>query len=155
MNQKNRRALIRELQEDLPECPAPFAEIARKIGQSEAEVLAEIRSMQEEGTIRRFGVMMRHRELGISANGMGVWTVPRERTEEVGAIMASFEEVSHCYQRPVFPGWPYNLFTMIHAPSREECRETARRISEKTGITEFKLLFSTRELKKSSMKYFV
>jgi DNA-binding Lrp family transcriptional regulator len=85
---------------------------------------------------------------------MGVWVVPDNRTEEVGIEMAAFPQVSHCYQRPVRPGWPYSLFTMIHGKSAGECEKTAALISEKTGIKDYCLLYSTRELKKVSMRYF-
>jgi DNA-binding Lrp family transcriptional regulator len=89
------------------------------------------------------------------ANAMIVWQVPEDRIEDVGVIMASFPEVTHCYQRPVrLPDWPHNLFTMVHGRTREECREIASRLAEAAGIDGYRMIFSTAELKKSSMKYF-
>lgn len=148
------KKLIRVLQEDLPVTSRPYAAIAEQVGLSEEEVVERVKKYLEEGYIRRFGVALRHREVGFTANGMGTWDAPEERAEEVGRIMAGFQEVSHCYQRPRFEGWPYSHFTMLHGQTREECEAIAKRISEATGITNYRLLFSTAELKKTSMRYF-
>jgi DNA-binding Lrp family transcriptional regulator len=145
--------IIREIQGDIP-LYRPFETIADKLGIQVEELLEKIQKMKAQGTIRRFGAIVRHRNLGFRANAMGVWVVPDNRAEEVGVEMAAFPQVSHCYQRPVRPGWPYNLFTMIHGKSAGECEKTAKLISEKTGIKDYCLLYSTRELKKASMKYF-
>lgn len=149
------KKIIAGIQGDLPLTEKPFKELAGKLGVSEEHLLEKITSYQQKGYIRRFGAALRHRETGFNANGMGVWKVPPEKTKEVGEIMASFPQVSHCYQRPTFPGWDYNLFTMIHGRTEEECNAVARAISEATGIREYKVLFSSRELKKSTMLYFV
>jgi DNA-binding Lrp family transcriptional regulator len=146
--------LIQQLQADLPLCPRPFKEIARRVGITEEEVLGSIKQHLRQGVIRRFGAILGHQKLGFVANGMGVWHVPEEDTERVGTIMASYPEVSHCYQRPTSDSWPYNLYTMIHGTSRQECEAVAARISQETGITDYRLLFSVRELKKKSMVYY-
>jgi hypothetical protein len=85
---------------------------------------------------------------------MGVWNVPDERAVAVGEQMATFAAVSHCYQRPRYPDWPYNLFTMIHARSTEECEHVAATIAAETGISDYALLYSTREFKKVRVRYF-
>jgi len=145
--------IIREVQGDIP-LYRPFETIADKLGIEVEELREKIQKMRAQGTIRRFGAIVRHRNLGFRANAMGVWIVPDNRAEEVGVKMAGFPQVSHCYQRPIRPGWPYNLFTMIHGKSTGECEKTAKLISENTGIKDYCLLYSTRELKKASMKYF-
>lgn len=122
------------------------------LGISEEEVIERLKSLRERGFIRRFAATIGHRSLGIMANAMVVWRVPPGRTEEVGAIMASFDQVTHCYERPTRPDWPYNLYTMVHSQSKTRCREIAAQISEKTGITDFQVLFSERELKKTGAK---
>jgi hypothetical protein len=86
---------------------------------------------------------------------MIVWNVPAERSQEVGMVMASHKAVTHCYERPTFPDWPYTHFTMIHATSQEGCEEVAREISEATNITDYLMLYSTREYKKTRVMYFV
>ncbi len=149
------KKLIRMLQEDLPLVTQPFKVIAGEVGLTEEEVIAKIQEWAKKGTIRRFGAILRHREAGFRENAMVVWRVPAKHVEKVGKIMATFKEVSHCYERLTYPGWPYNLFTMIHGRTKEECEEVARKISKATDTKDFKLLYSTREFKKVSMKYFV
>ncbi|RKY92325.1 Lrp/AsnC family transcriptional regulator [candidate division KSB1 bacterium] len=151
---KHEIQLIRLLQEDIPLTPRPFAEIAKCLHTDEQGVLRTIQTWQRQGVIRRFGAILSHRRAGFTANGMSVWVVPEERIDEVGEKLASFPEVSHCYHRPPFPGWPYNLFAMIHGKSREEVEEIAAKITEAIGIAEYKILYSQKELKKTSMKYF-
>jgi DNA-binding Lrp family transcriptional regulator len=149
------KALIRFLQDDLPFSLTPFAELAKALRWKESEVLELTQSMLKSGLIRRFGVVLRHQKAGFTANAMGVWPVPEERAEEIGEKMATYREVSHCYQRPTLPDWPYTLFTMIHGRSAEECQNVMERIAQATGVENYQMLFSQAELKKSSMKYFV
>ena len=148
------KQICKEVQEDIPLTSRPFKELADKVGISEDELIAKVNEFLEKGYIRRFGAALRHRKAGITANGMGVWIVPEKDRERVGKIMASFREVSHCYERPLFEDWPYNLFTMIHGRTKEDCLEVARKISKATGIKEYNLLFSSQEFKKESMVYF-
>lgn len=149
------KAIIRELQGDLPLVPHPYAEIAKKLNIEEELLLEKISWMREQGMIRRLGAAIRHRNAGFTANAMVVWRVSENQAEEVGQKLAACPEVTHCYQRPEIPGWPYSLYTMIHGQSRQECEEMAKRLSEKVGITDYRILYSTHELKKSSMKYYV
>ena len=86
---------------------------------------------------------------------MAVWKVPKERSVEVGNLMAASKWVTHCYERPTFPDWPYTHFTMIHATSDDQCEQVARDLSADTEISEYKLLYSTREYKKTRVRYFV
>ena len=110
---------------------------------------------KQEGTIRRFGAMVRHQRLGYTANAMSAWDVPDGRVEEVGAVFAAASEVSHCYQRPRAEGWDYNVFAMIHAATEDECAGLAAKLAARAGIEDYGLLFSSREFKKISMRYFV
>lgn len=146
--------LIRALQKDLPVEPRPFAAAARELGVSEEDLLLGVRSLLVRRLMRRFAAVLRHRQAGFSANAMGAWVVPAEDIERVGKIMAGVQEVTHCYQRPRYPDWPYDLFTMIHGRSREECEDVARRISTMTGIHDYRLLYSTKEYKKTRVQYF-
>lgn len=147
--------IVRELQAGLPLVERPYREVARRVGISETELLDTIRDMINRGLIRRFGAALKHQSLGYNANAMVVWDVPEEEAVEVGRLMAGFDSVSHCYMRPRRPGWPYTIFTMLHGQTRADCEKLARELAEKTGIEKYKLLFSTKELKKSSMKYFL
>jgi DNA-binding Lrp family transcriptional regulator len=104
--------------------------------------------------MRRFAAILRHREAGFIANGMIVWNVPTDSVDEIGNRLATFPEVSHCYRRPVYKDWRFNLFSMIHARSLESAKKIALEISKIIGIDDYQILFSTREFKKERVKYF-
>lgn len=144
--------LLKSTQDGIPIVDQPFKQIAREIGISEDEVLKRLDNLIKEGVIRRFGASIGHRVIGITANAMCTWNVPEERVEEVGAIMAGFPEVTHCYERPRYPEWKYNLFTMIHAYTRDECEKIAKQISLATGIKDYSILFSEKEFKKTGVR---
>ncbi|MBM10672.1 MAG: AsnC family protein [Chloroflexi bacterium] len=146
---------IREMQEDLALVPRPYDEIAQRLGISTDELFAMATDFQERRIMRRYSAVLHHRRSGFKANAMIVWKVPEERSEEVGMIMAGHNSVTHCYERPTFPDWPYTHFTMVHATSPEGCEEINNEISEATGITERLTLYSTREYKKTRVRYFV
>lgn len=152
------KALLRELQRDMPLCARPFAEIASRAGlaeEAEEEAIARVREWLASGIIRRLGAFIRHREAGFTANGMAVWDVPEERIEEIGRRLAEREDISHCYARPRSGRWPYRLYTMIHGKSEEEVKNIAAEIAGKEKIKNYKILFSTRELKKSDTRLFM
>lgn len=148
------KTIISRLQGDLPLQPDPFDAVAAEIGIPTDELIEKIKTYIDAGVMRRFSTILRHHKAGYNANAMCGWAVPAEKVEEVGSIMAAFREASHVYLRPTYPDWPYNLFTMLHGKSPEELEKVAAEISKATGITDYKLLYSTREFKKTSMKYF-
>ncbi len=147
-------AAIRELQEDLSLIPYPYQPMAERLGVSEEALFEVAGHLQAQGYLRRMAAVLYHREAGFRANAMGVWVVPAERSEEVGKIMGSFKGVSHCYLRPTYPDWPYSIFTMVHGQKAKDCQEIISAISQATGITEYALLYSTKEYKKIRLKYF-
>jgi len=146
--------IIRLIQGDIPITQRPYLEMAQKLGISEKTLLERLKDLCDKGVIRRFGATLYHQKSGFQANAMVAWKVEEDRIDEAGEKMASFNEVSHCYRRNPTVDWPYNLYTMIHAKDEESCREIARNISIITQINTYSLLFSRRELKKTSMKYF-
>lgn len=148
------KQVIRELQIDLEICSQPFRSLARRLGLSEAEFLQVVQGLIARGYIRRFGATIRHRISGFDANAMVAWAVPSQEIQRVGQMMASFREVTHCYERQVTGSWRYNLFTMIHGKTQAECQEIAQRMADLTGIKDYELLFSDVELKKTTMRYF-
>lgn len=149
------KAMIRVLQQDLPLVERPFAAWAESAGVGVGELLGAAERYLERKVMRRFSAVLRHREVGFSANGMGVWAVPGEQVDAFGRTAASFSAVSHCYLRRTYPDWPYNVFTMIHAPSEGQVGEVMKAISEATGVGEYSALFSTKEYKKVRVKYFL
>ncbi|MBW2023664.1 MAG: Lrp/AsnC family transcriptional regulator [Deltaproteobacteria bacterium] len=118
------KKVISVIQGDIPLDPRPFRVAAEKVGMGEEEFIDRVRRLKKQGIIR------------------------------VGPRMAGFKEVTHCYHRRPQGQWPYNVYTMIHGATREQCHKIARRISETTGIRDYVLLFSEKEFKKTSMEYF-
>jgi siroheme decarboxylase len=139
---------------DIPITSRPFLEMAEKLGISEAVFLETLERLSKKGVIRRFGATLRHQQSGFAANAMVAWQVEEDRIDDVGRMMASFDEVSHCYRRNPRDNWPYNLYTMIHARDSASCLAIARKMAQKSGVEAYTPLFSLRELKKTSMEYF-
>ncbi len=146
---------IRELQKDLEIIERPFLKSSQKLGITEEQLLEKVKKYEEIGVMRRFAAILRHREVGFTANGMIVWKVPDERIEEVGEKLGAFPQISHCYQRPVYPDWPYSVFSMVHCKSIADAEEMAKQIQKQVEVNDYKILFSSREFKKTRVEYFV
>jgi siroheme decarboxylase len=151
------RAYIRALQEDLPLEECPFEQACLELGVTFDELRSWMQKMQENGVMRRFAAILRHRQAGFAANGMVVWRVADEHIQQAGELAAQAPEVSHCYQRPCSDAWPYNLYTMIHARSEPDCQQVIDRIAAglaPLGMTSHRTLYSTTEYKKQRVRYF-
>lgn len=152
--------ILRLVQGTLPESATPYADIAAEVSRaggetvSEEKVLALLRELTDAGAIRRFGATLRHQKAGWAANVMVAWVCPEEVVDPNGERMAGHQNVSHCYHRPPAEGWPYRLFTMVHGRSMEECERVVRELAALSGLEEYAMLHSVRELKKTSMTYF-
>ena len=147
-------AVIKELQKDIAVVEEPFKEATEKLGLSYDEFFAIANELKESGVMRRFATILNHRKAGFGANAMSVWAVPEEKGEEIGREMAEFSAVSHCYLRPSYPNWPYNLFAMVHAKTQEECDTLIEEMAKESGLTEYGKLYSTVEFKKQRLVYF-
>jgi DNA-binding Lrp family transcriptional regulator len=146
--------LVRAVQGDLALEPDPFAAPAAVLGMSVDELIAALEDLQRRGYLRRFAAILRHRKAGFGANGMAVWVVPQSDIAEMGQTMAGYTTISHCYQRPVYEDWKYNLFTMIHARKKGECEDFVAQLSKEHGLDDFAVLYSTTEFKKIRLAYF-
>ncbi len=148
------KKLVRLVQSGIPIKARPFSDIAAKMGWTEDEVAEKLRMWRDEGIVRRFGAILKHRNVGLRANGMCVFKVDQKKVDQAGTILAGYTEVSHCYERHVPPQWGYNLFAMTHAAQEKEVKEFAAQIAEQIGADSYDVLFSTHEYKKTAMKYF-
>lgn len=145
---------IRELQKDLEIIPEPFVKSAEKLSISTEELFDKAREFEKDGIMRRYAAILRHRDAGFTANGMIVWKVPDNIIDKIGFKLATFSQVSHCYRRPTYPDWEFNLFSMIHARSFDSAEKIAKEMSNIIRIYNYKILFSSREFKKERVKYF-
>jgi len=145
---------IRLLQRDLPLQPRPFDALAKNGTMAGEDLLGTARSLLKRGQMRRFGAVLQSRKPGFSATAMGVWIVPEERVDEIGARMSQNKAVSHCYLRPVYDDWPYNVYTIVHGRSVDECESIINDLAIDTGIDEKQALYPTKEYKKARINLF-
>jgi siroheme decarboxylase len=144
-------SILKRIPHDFPISRQPYKEMAEGMGISEGDLIAALKDLNARGIVRRVAAVLYHRKAAYTHNGMVVWNVPEEERERVGRIMAEFSEVSHCYERDSGGYWEYTLYTMIHGKKLEDCLDIVRRISEKTGVEDYRIFFSKREFKKISL----
>jgi DNA-binding Lrp family transcriptional regulator len=144
--------LLKIAQDGMQLTSRPYQVLGDVMGISEQEVIDRLRALQEEGIIRRFAATIGHRALGIVANAMIAWKAAPEDVERAGVLFASVDEVTHCYERAKAEDWPYNLYTMVHSKSRDDCLKIADHLSDLSGIREYRVLFSEFEYKKTSAR---
>ena len=114
------RRLVLATQGGLPLVPRPYAALAETLGVAEGRVRERLAAMLADGRIRRIGAVPNHYAIGYTANGMSVWDIDAAVIDAVGERVGALDFVTHCYRRPRhLPDWPYNLFAMVHAASRE------------------------------------
>ena len=149
-------AVIRALQGPMKVVHRPYDEAAATAGITTDALLDHLRTMVDRKLLRRVAAILYHRRAGFSANGMGVWRVPEDRIPEVGSRMASVRGISHCYQRPTYPDWPYSVFTMAHGRSKDECDAILASIADEHRLhgDDRATLYSSTEFKKIRLHYF-
>lgn len=145
---------VRLLQQDLPLQPRPFDVLARATGANVDELLTSARALQKRGQLRRFTATIAARKQGFTATAMGVWVVPPDRADDYASKLVQHRAVSHCYLRPVYDDWPYNLYTTVHARSVDECESVINDLAIDSGLSERRALFPTREYKKTRIEFF-
>jgi DNA-binding Lrp family transcriptional regulator len=148
--------LIAAMQDGLPICSHPYAELAEKFACSERDIINAIAELKDNKVLNRFGVIVKHRRLGYNANAMVVWDIADELIDSLGNKLAAEPDVTLCYQRPRnLPHWPYNLFTMLHGKERSAVISILNDIRERLSIdSDYDVLFSTRCFKQRGARYF-
>lgn len=140
--------LLQSLENGLPIGPRPYAEIANRIGKAEEYVIERLQTLVERGVIKRLGLVVRHRELGYTANAMVVWDIGDDRVDEVGETFAAIPFVTLCYKRDRHrPQWPYNLFCMIHGRDRATVQAQIEDLRTRAGNPPMDVLFSRRRFR--------
>ncbi|MBP7637445.1 MAG: hypothetical protein KBA18_06180 [Kiritimatiellae bacterium] len=148
------RAIVRALEGDVPVSERVFRDAAERLGMTEGDLLEQLRAWQASGVLRRFGLLLRHREIGFKANGMCCWDMPEEALQAAGRRIAAFPEVTHCYERPRMDVFPFRLYAMIHTPEWLETQRLYERLTREVGLSGGQLLLSVKEFKKTSMSFF-
>ena len=143
------------IQEGFPDSPTPYADMGTRVGLDGEQVLSVLKDWRDQGKLRRIGAIVNHFKVGMGGGAMVVWQVPAARIEEIGQMLAGFKAVSHAYQRPTHPNWPYNLYTMVHGADAADAEQIVKRMSEACGIENYRLLVTERELKKVPPTYII
>lgn len=146
-------AVIEQLQTGIGLEERPFDALAANAEMPVSEFLTRMEQLRREGVIRRMGVRIRHHKAGVEGNVLTVWQVPDQDVERVGKLFASMPEVSHCYTRTTYSGFPYNLYAMVHAQTQARAKTVVQRMAQKSGVNDFVALTTVRELKKSTPRY--
>lgn len=144
------------IEQGLPLTSHPYRDVAVELGISEQEVVERIQQLIDDDQIKRYGVVVRHRQLGYRANGMVVWNIADDRVDELGRVIGELPCVTLSYRRPRrLPAWPYNLFTMVHGKNREQVLHHVHEIIEQCGLQQIQheILFSTRCFKQRGASY--
>ena len=145
--------ILAAIQHGFPKSQNPFKDMAEKIGIDTGQLLAVLKDWKKQGKIRRIGAIVNHFKVGLGGGAMVVWQVEPTRTEEVGKILAEFEEVSHAYERSTYENWPYSLYTMVHGKSEEDVQQIVQRMSQLCGVSNYRILVTEKELKKVPPTY--
>ncbi len=146
--------VVRLLQDDIEIKSKPFADIIKKLRIDYDKFFRIVDELQKSGMMRRFASILNHRNAGFNANAMVVWDVDEKDGENIGKTAASFSAVSHCYLRPKYDNWKFNLFTMIHGKTTEDTNNVIEDIKKEIKYKSYMPLYSSREFKKVRIKYF-
>jgi DNA-binding Lrp family transcriptional regulator len=150
------RRLQHALQDGLALVPHPYRELAARAGLAEADVLSGIGGWVREGVIRRLGVVVRHHELGYTANAMCVWDVPDAVVDALAARVAAAPWVTLCYRRGrAGARWPFNLYCMVHGRRRAEVAAHVQALAQQHGLGRFRseVLYTRRRFKQQGARY--
>ena len=147
------RKIIGLISRDIPLVARPFEKLAHKLGIEEHKLIERVKAFKKSGVLRKYSTVLNHRKVGFNYNAMAAWDVPDRLIKKAGSAMACYKAVSHCYERKRNRSWNYNLYSMIHGKTKKECLDVVKDISKKTGISDYKVLFSSKEYKKTGVKY--
>jgi len=146
--------IMNELQQDLPLSPTPFKDIAKRFHIEEEMFFNFLHSLKTSKKMSRFAGILKHRNLGFTANAMVVWEIPENMISPFVEHAVTYPSISHCYERVTYPKWPYNIYTMIHGKSHTMTQKVIDELSSKFGITRYEVLCSGKEYKKQRVNFF-
>ena len=146
--------IMNALQNDLPLSPTPFTDIAKRFQVEEDMFFHFLHDLKTSQKMSRFAGILKHRTIGFTANAMVVWNIPDRTIVPFGEYAATYQAISHCYERITYPEWPYNIYTMIHGTSRDDTQKVIDELSTKFDMKSYEILYSRKEYKKQRINYF-
>jgi DNA-binding Lrp family transcriptional regulator len=147
------KLLIHEISCNLPIEKEPYKEIGEKLQINEEEVIKRLQKLKDNGYLKRVGGLVRYKKLGFNVNALVVWNVSKDNITNVGEHLASLHEISHCYERYCNKNWDYNLYTMVHGKTNKQLNKLVKGISKNIELYDYIILYTVKELKKSSINY--
>ncbi|MHC5226542.1 siroheme decarboxylase subunit beta [Ignatzschineria sp. LJL83] len=155
LSQKQQEALLAIIELGIPLVSRPYLEIAQQIESDEQAVINQMQEWGHTGLFRRFGIVVKHRSLGIRANCMLVLNIPDQLIDQVGNRLSEEDGINLCYQRPRRAQWPYNLFCMIHGRSQEAVITRIQEILKIHYLEKYPhdTLFSIKAFKQRGARY--
>ena len=151
--ERSSRELLKAVQDGIPLAWEPFKIISEKIDVPEKEILENLNEMNDNGIIRRFSANINQSKLGITANAVVVWNIPENKMAKVIPSFMSHPEISHLYERVIYPGrWEYNLYSVIHGYNEDSVKKFAEEIADEIGISDYQVLFSKKRFKGTSSR---
>ncbi|SDI29755.1 Lrp/AsnC family transcriptional regulator [Propionivibrio dicarboxylicus] len=125
--------LLNEWQQDFPLCPAPFAELASKLGVAETAVLRMLERLRREGRIARVGAVFAPKRIG--ASSLAAMAVPADKLARVTEAVNRFPEVNQNYVRQHF----YNFWFVVTAGSPGRLQAALGAIEQAAGLPVLRL----------------
>lgn len=143
--------IIRRMQAEFPLSASPYKTIAEEIGISEQILLERLNQMKQSGILRKMGAVLQHRLAGFHGNALCCWDVEPDRVVEISSLMAGCAYISHVYLRQPHPKWPYNLYTVFHSQTREQCEKLMEQMAQTIGIADYQVMFSRKNWKRTQL----
>ena len=119
--------LLNDFQRNFPLCPAPFAELAARLGVAEGAVLRMLEQLRREGKIARVGAVFVPKRIGAST--LVAMAVPAEKLGIVADAVNRFPEVNHHCEREHH----YNLWFVVTAGSEGRLQAALGAIAQAAG----------------------
>ncbi len=142
------------LQKDLALSPTPFQDIAQRLHIEKKTFFSFLHSLKSSPKMSRFAGILKHRNLGFTANAMVVWKIPENTVLPFAEYANTYRSISHCYERVTDPRWPYNVYTMIHGKTHDATQKIIDELSAKFDMTCYEILYSGKEYKKQRVDFF-
>lgn len=136
------KIILNRIQSDFPVTSRPFEAIAQEIGLSETQVIQRVRTLKDEGIIRRIGANFVPGKVGFVST-LCAAQVPDEKIDHFAAVVNRYPGVTHNYQRDN----DFNVWFTFIARSREEIEQSLTQIARETGVNTILNLPATKVFK--------
>ncbi|MCT4584314.1 MAG: Lrp/AsnC family transcriptional regulator [Peptostreptococcaceae bacterium] len=147
------KEIINIMCKDLPVRKDLYDYIADELKIDTSDLINRLQKLNKEGVLKRISPIMYHYKTKYKYNVMTVWKIEDNCKEEFLKKLLSFDMISHVYEREVKEEFDYNMYAMIHSSNEEDIFKIVKKIKELKGIISYDLLFTKKELKKTSPDY--